>query len=239
MSGSGELLEFETREEASAFAAEHLGKALDAGLAARSAASLLASGGSTPAETYGRLAGQPRDWTRVTVGLVDERWVEPGDPRSNEGLLRRTLVTGPAAEARLHPMKSESATPEDAATAVDARYREIFSEPPDAALLGMGGDGHTASWFPGARGLDEALDPDSSRHVVAIDAQGAPVAGDCPARMTLTLAAVRRARAILLLLFGGDKRDVLERAMRGPDPELPVSALLPFGRETLTIAWAP
>ena len=89
------------------------------------------------------------------------------------------------------------------------------------------------------QGLDEALDPDSSLRVVAIDASGAPVAGDCPLRMTLTLAAVRRGRTIVLLLFGEEKLEVLEQAACGRDPARPVSTLLASVGEALTIVWAP
>ncbi len=227
-----------TREGASAFAAESLGKALDAGLASRGAAALLVSGGSTPAEAYRRLAAQARDWASVVVGLVDERWVDPGDPRSNEGLLRHTLLMGPAA-ARFQPMKTRDATTQGGVEAVDLRYREAFEGGLDAVLLGMGADGHTASWFPGAQGLDVALDPESMRWVTAIDAREAPVAGDCPERMTVTLAALRRARRIVLLLFGEEKREVLEEAMREQDPRLPVSLVLQAMGEAIEVVWAP
>ncbi len=103
----------------------------------------------------------------------------------------------------------------------------------------MGADGHTASWFPGAQGLDVALDPESMRWVTAIDAREAPVAGDCPERMTVTLAALRRARRIVLLLFGEEKREVLEEAMREQDPRLPVSLVLQAMGEAIEVVWAP
>jgi 6-phosphogluconolactonase len=229
----------ETREEASAFAAECLGKALDAGLASRGKAALLASGGTTPADAYRRLATQARDWSSVAVGLVDERWVDPGDPRSNEGLLRHALLKGPAAAARFHPMKTRDASTQGGVDRVDAAYREAFGEGLEAVLLGMGPDGHTASWFPGAQGLDEALDPQSTRWVTAIDARDAPVAGDCPERLTVTLAALRRARRIVLLLFGEEKRAVLEEAMQAMDPRRPVSVLLHAMGDVIDVAWAP
>lgn len=230
---------FASRDEASAFAAERLGEALDAGLSARGGAALLASGGSTPGEAYRRLAEQPRDWSRVRVGLVDERWVEPSDARSNERLLRATLLTGEAAKAILVPMKTPDATPESALEIVEDRYREAFHEPPDAILMGLGEDGHTASWFPGARGLDAALDPGARARVAAIDATGSAVAGDCPVRMTLTRAFVARARRVVLLAFGDRKRSVLERALDGRGRDLPVCALLDSVGAALAIAWAP
>ena len=144
-----------------------------------------------------------------------------------------------ACPASTTPERRSDATPAAAMAEVDARYRAAFGGRSDGILLGMGADGHTASWFAGAKGLDEALDPDSSLRVVAIDASGAPVAGDCPLRMTLTLAAVRRGRTIVLLLFGEEKLEVLEQAACGRDPARPVSTLLASVGEALTIVWAP
>lgn len=230
---------FATREQASGFAAEALGKALDEGLSSHGRAALLASGGSTPAATYRQLADQPRDWSRVRVGLVDERWVPPGDERSNERLLRRTLLAGEAAGASFVPMWTELPTPQDAREIVDHRYREAFPTPSDALLMGLGEDGHTASWFPRARGLEAALDPETSACVAAIDAAESPVAGDCPLRMTLTGAFVGRGRHVVLLAFGDRKRSVLDRALEGAAPELPVSALLSTVGAALTIVWSP
>jgi 6-phosphogluconolactonase len=131
-----------------------------------------------------------------------------------------------AAGAQLLPMFSDAEL-EDAATRAEAIYTGAAI---DIALMGMGGDGHTASWFPHSPDLDLALN--SRRTVVAVHAQGA--AGS-PARLTLTRAALANAKAIVLLITGADKRVLLEDQAR---QRLPVDRLFapPLNAQTF---WAP
>ncbi|MCL4147820.1 UNVERIFIED_CONTAM: hypothetical protein GTU68_053475 [Idotea baltica] len=158
------------------------------------------------------------DWSLITIGLVDERAVPPQHDASNEGLVRRTLLQGRAAAAKFLPMWSDAA---DVANVATALYQPLT--PFDFILLGMGDDGHTASWFPAAKNLNDAMDGDD-RTVVAIDAAGCPVAGDVTNRITLTRSAVTSARHAVLLIFGDEKRCVIETAMTHPAADYPVSA---------------
>ena len=196
-------------------------------------ATLLLSGGSTPSPVYQRLSDDPLDWTRVHVGLVDERWVENDHPASNERLVYETLLTGKAAEALFYPMKTPDADPGLAVPRLNKAY-EPFNAP-DVVILGMGPDGHTASWFPNATGLKEAMSPDAGERVAAINAAGAPVAGDYPDRMTITFPVVIRAKHVFLLITGDEKRDTLQ----AESANLPIHNLfdqMPGKIETL---WAP
>lgn len=196
------------RDLASVAAAGLLGEALRAGLAARGAASLMLSGGSTPGPAYEWLGRCGLDWAKITVGLVDERWVAPEDERSNARLVRETLLGGPAAAARFLPMCNGAERPFEATADVAATYRAAL-RPCDAMMLGMGPDGHTASWFPGATGLETALD-ETGPLVAGIDASNAPVAGNTPLRMTLTAAALTDVRCAVLLIFGSEKLSLLD-----------------------------
>lgn len=210
-------------------AAEEIAKALQDGLKARRQACAALSGGSTPGPAYERLAATPLDWARVTLALVDERCVPASDPASNEGLIRRTLAPTLAAGVRLMPMYSGSSSADPA----DANYTALHI---DIALMGMGADGHTASWFPGGDGLAAALDPNNPRSVVAVRA---PQAAGTADRLTLTRAALDRADRVLLLITGDDKRARLEAALGGPIENAPVAALFARPGRQPEVLWSP
>ncbi|HET6397273.1 MAG TPA: 6-phosphogluconolactonase [Pseudoxanthomonas sp.] len=215
-----------------AIAAE-MERVLAAELAARGGARMLLSGGTTPAPVYEQLAVAPLDWTRVTVGLVDERWLSPQDSASNTRLVRESLLDR-ADIGHFEPLVRDGlALPE----AVHAANLEA-GHAPDAclAVLGMGNDGHTASLFPGSRDLDRALA--SELPYAALDATGCPVAGDWPLRITLTPAGLARTRHRMLLLRGQAKRAVLERALADGDVrELPIRVVLGLTGGPLRVHW--
>lgn len=197
-------------------------------------AGLLLSGGSTPGPVYERLSRADIDWTRVDVGLVDERWVEPSDARSNAGLLSRTLFQNHAASAHFLPMKTMDATPSEGAATLEARYGRHLDLGP-LVLLGMGVDGHTASWFPNLRGLDAVMDPDTSQAVAAVDATGSQVAGDMPHRITVTGRALEAANVAVLYITGNDKRAIFDaRELR-----CPVHFAEEILGDRLVAVWAP
>jgi len=209
------IREFATREALMRAAAECIAKALRNGISERGEAVAALSGGSTPEPAYAELATLKLDWPRVTFALVDERFVPPRDPASNEALLHRTLAPALAAGAKLLPMYADCADAEEAA----ARADELYStQHIDIALMGMGGDGHTASWFPQSPQLGVALD--DRRTVIAVHAPGAAGAAE---RLTLTRSALSKAASVVLLITGDEKRRVLEDRGRA---RLPIDRLL-------------
>ena len=233
-----ELTRFETRDDAFGFAARFIAGGLDAAVADRGHASFMTSGGSTPGPLFDRLSGMDMPWERVTVGLVDERWVPLDHDFSNEALVRTHLLTGRAGAAGLIPMKTQAELPEGAVADRNSAYAPHCA-PVDMILLGMGGDGHTASWFPRSKGLEAALNPPGGETIAAIDATGCPVAGSNVHRLTLTGPAVTSARAALMVLFGEEKLDVLEMALKADPLDMPVRHAIDKLGPRLTIVWAP
>ena len=191
-----------------AAAAGILAEALRKAIARDGRASFAATGGSTPAPTYRRLADEPLDWPRVGITLTDERWVDPSSLDSNEGMVRGALLQGAAARALLTPLWRDLASPEQAATASEPEVRALL--PFAAVLLGMGEDGHVASLFPASPALARGLDPRGADLCIAI-----PAREPAPAqpRISLTLRALLDTSLLLLLITGEPKRRTLQAAL--------------------------
>ena len=218
-------------------AADHIAAGLGDALAARGAASFVATGGRTPAPVYVVLRDARLDWSRVSVTLSDERWVDESSADSNARLVRQTLLTGAAGAATLVPLKTADARPEEAAPAVEARLRAM-SLPFDVVMLGMGDDGHVASLFRRNPCLGSAMRADSDRLCVAmgVGPEGLPPA---QARMSLTLAALNAARQVMIYITGETKWAVLQKALAGDDVmEMPVRAIL-TGPSIVRVIWSP
>jgi 6-phosphogluconolactonase len=233
-----DMREFADGEAAAATLAAGLEARLREGVARRGRASLVASGGSTPKLLYQTLSRADLDWSKITIVLADERWVDPGMPGSNETFLRTHLVTGAAAAATFIGLKTPAATPAEGLAEIAARL-QTAPRPFDAVVLGMGSDGHVLSWFPDAEGLSEALQPDAPL-AAAISAKPSEVTGPFTERATLTRAALNGARFCALLISGEDKRAAW-RAAAGPGrvEAMPVRALMRDAEIDLQSYWWP
>ncbi|MEQ8516288.1 MAG: 6-phosphogluconolactonase [Chromatocurvus sp.] len=220
MNGGVDARVFPSQGELAPALAAAIAEQLRSAILARGQAILAVSGGSTPVPFFKALQRAELDWSRVTVTLVDERWVDADHADSNAALVNRHLLRGAAAGARFEPLKTPAATAEQGCQWVNSRLALLG--PPDIAVLGMGADGHTASWFPGASSLAQALDPASRETCVALQPPQAE-----HARLSLSLAAVLAATRLYLHFTGSAKWATFERALLpGPVADLPVRALL-------------
>ena len=203
-------------------------------IAARGHAGLLVSGGHSPAGLFERLRTQALDWSRVSVALVDERWVEPTDPGSNERFLREALLREGAAAANFVGLKNSAPSPElGAAAAWNASAR--IPRPVDVTVLGMGDDGHTASLFPGSPNLASALNLETPEGYTGMWSPSAP-----HARISLNLSALLDSRRIFIFLLGEAKlRTYAAACGPGPVEEMPVRAVLRQQRVPVEVVWAP
>lgn len=215
--------------------AERIAELLREALSDRGHALLAVSGGSTPKEFFARLSQESLNWTNVQITLVDERWVPDTDDRSNAKLVQTTLLKNAAASASFVPLFSGAPTPEDGLAATTARINAL-KLPFDAVVLGMGDDGHTASFFPGGDRLTDALDLAGTAPVLPMRA---PDAGE--PRITLSLPTLLNARALFLLVAGDKKRDLLADARlgQGAARDYPVRAVLTQQRVPVAVYWCP
>ena len=223
---------FADRHQLAAALADHVAARLTKAIAARGTALLAVSGGTTPARFLAALSLIPIAWDKVTVTLVDERFVPPSSPRSNAGLVSASLLQSKAAAARFVPLYHEAASIEDAA-AWDSEALQSLAWPLDVVVLGMGGDGHTASFFPDADNLAELLDPSSQRIVLPVHAQSA---GE--PRLTLSMARIVAAGLIALHIEGESKRTAFDGAM-GAGPKKPIRKVLDAAPIPVEVFWAP
>jgi 6-phosphogluconolactonase len=197
--------------------AQRLAGELRQALQASDTASIAVPGGTTPGPIFDSLCAADLEWDRVSVMLTDERWVPEESPRSNTRLLRQRLLVSRAASARFLPLHASIETPEEGIPDLAQAIAEVL--PLTTCLLGMGEDMHTASIFPGADNLSEALTGDAI--LVAMRAPGAP-----EPRVTLSAAVLSRAISRHIVIVGPEKREALERARSLPPEEAPVAALL-------------
>ena len=226
---------FEHRADLTAALAAEIARRLTAGVAEHGAASLVATGGSTPAPLYQALRQIPAPWDRVTVTLSDERWVGLDDPASNEAMVRRSLLQDHAAPARLVGLKTDAPSPALALAALEPALAAL-PHPFDVLVLGMGEDGHVASLFPHAAELETALDAARPQLACAVNRPDAAGAAD---RVSLTLRALLDARWIAILILGQAKLDAYRRVAGEEVAAAPVQAILKQSNVPVEIWWAP
>jgi len=181
------------------------------------------SGGSTPRDAHRLLGREPISasfpWDRAHFFWVDERCVEPDHPASNYGnAVKDLLERVPVPDGNVFPMPVEP--PSDEGALAYERLLSSFFGPPlgafprfDLILLGLGGDGHTASLFPGDPALEE-----NERFVVSV--RGGDPAVD---RLTLTLPVLNHAARTVFIVSGRDKAGAVQAVLERKAPRLPAA----------------
>jgi 6-phosphogluconolactonase len=211
---------FESRGSLASALATDVAGALAHHVMTKGRACLAVSGGTTPKLFFETLSRIDISWRKIVITLVDERQVPESNPRSNAKLVRDNLIQNRAAGAEFVPL-FENPEAENVA-------------PLDVVILGMGSDGHTASFFPGGDTLAKAIDPKTQTRIIAISA---PASGE--PRLTFTLPALLDATLLCLHIEGQEKRDVLNVALEnGPTEAMPVRAILRSSKPA-TLYWCP
>jgi len=223
--GNAEYLIVETADDMWQLVAERWREASSRAAEKRGFFAVALSGGKTPVGFYRHLSAVGGlQWNTTHLFLADERFVPPGSPESNYGMLRETLLNRiPIPSCNVHPVVTETPSPAVSAERYEEELRTFFSLPEDVIpefdliLLGIGEDGHTASLFPGTEALKE------KRRLVAPVKLG-PALHD---RITLTLPVINNARNIFFLVSGRRKRVVMRKLRQGHDRTLPAAMVVP------------
>ncbi|BCE01780.1 6-phosphogluconolactonase [Marinicellulosiphila megalodicopiae] len=193
------------------------------------------SGGSTPKALFEELSNTDIDWSKVVVTLIDERWVDNQHADSNEKLVRENLLKNKAANATFLALKTDDATPEQGMATLEPILNEVISANISVSILGMGGDSHTASFFPGATTLFKAIDLDNKAACQNVTPLTAP-----HERMTLTRTRILASNLLAVHITGDDKLEVFESAKQSADFNVtPISSILSQTQKDVQLFWAP
>ena len=137
---------------------------LDSPFKSKGQGSLVLSGGRTPMGFFHQLSQQVLDWSKVTVTLADERWVNADHKDSNEKLVKENLLINEAHCAKFLSLKNSAETAVSGEAELEAELSKYGQF--TVVILGMGDDGHTASLFPGADALFAGLALEFSEEAV-------------------------------------------------------------------------
>ncbi len=210
------LISFDSKEALEHQLAQRIETILRAEITQKGRASLLLSGGSTPKNLYQKLGEIALDWSKVHIGLVDERFVPQDSPYSNETLIRESLMQNEASSAHFHSMVINPSDYSGNLTLATEENREL--ENPDIIVLGMGDDGHTASLFPNDLSSDDATF--SERLLANTNAPNEP-----KQRITFCGPILKKGKHNFLMITGARKLDVLTEST---EEKYPIRHFIPF-----------
>ena len=223
---------FENLQQLNEQAAKLFVEAAQAAIAAHGRFTVALTGGSSPADLYRLLASSPYreqvQWEQVYIFWGDERWVPLDDDLSNARMAFETLLSHiPVPQSQIFPMWAEGVSPEEYARNYEELLRQHLDPEGcfDLILLGMGADGHTASWFPGTGVLQEYDKWVTAYYLHAQDMY----------RITLTVPLINKAKQIAVIAYGAGKADALYEVMKGErNIELYPAQLLPTADNQIT-----
>ncbi len=222
-----QIRRFHSLEELSAAAAEAIAELSRAAIAERGRFSLALSGGNTPRTLHRLLAEDSKmDWNHIHLFWGDERYVPHDDPASNFRMAQETLLSKlTIPSVNIHPIPTSFPNPSEAAEAYALELSKFFgSANPefDLILLGVGGDGHTASMFPGT--------PIEEPHNGLVIVTQSPVAPTI--RISLTMNVLNNARNVFFLVAGEEKQSILNAVLAeegNPESKYPAARVQPKG----------
>jgi len=207
---------------------------------AKGSAVLALSGGSTPKPLFQALAQHDIDWSKVIVTLVDERWVPEEHELSNAAFMRENLFDLIPESVHFVPLYKPAQTVEASFPLVLSEYcatTQSSLESPrafDIVILGMGGDGHTASFFPDADNVSELVSFETDKPLLTCSSVSTQVE-----RITWSLPVLLNTSFLALHFTGESKLAVFEAAAAGgKTEELPIRSAIFQNQTPLHVYYA-
>ncbi len=219
--GMSKFYEFANNQHLVKQLSDHIAKNLLTNIEQSGHALLAVSGGNSPKELFAHLNSQTLAWQKVTIVLVDERCVPPSHEDSNESMVRKYLLKNAASQANFIGWTADTNDLQHIISQANEKF-EHLSLPFSCVILGMGNDGHTASWFADAPEFNDLIDPAASPAVCLCHPTSAP-----HTRVTLNYSAVMQTKSMYLQIKGSEKKSVYDAACNvSSRAALPIHVLL-------------
>lgn len=213
---------------------------ISSAIADRGLAVVALSGGSTPKPLFKALAEYDVDWSRVVITLVDERWVPETHELSNAAFMKQHLLDSLPHDTRFVPLYHEAESVEQSIIPALGGYchatHSSSAQPRafDIVILGMGGDGHTASFFPDASNVAQLVDPDSPQALLTCVSPSTQVE-----RITWSVPALLTTRFLALHFTGEQKKAVFDQACENDDATvLPIRSAIFQNKVALNVYYS-
>ena len=180
--------------------------------------SLGLSGGSTPKFFYELFAEKYKNYSNIYLWTVDERHVDINDEKSNQRMINSIF-----SNSNLNII--EYSYGEDPGQSAKNYTAKVFSKIDkfNAAVLGVGEDGHIASLFPNTTALD-ADEKGFVHNEVNILTRW---------RVTSTFELLKNVEHVYLLVTGDNKKEIIEKI--GKENDLPVNELIRLRKKTILL----
>jgi 6-phosphogluconolactonase len=202
-----ELVNFENKAQLEVQLAKKIAYDLEIAIHQKGHANLLVSGGSTPINLFNKLANLEIEWDKVSIGLVDERWVDATSEFSNEKLAKENLIQGFASKANFIGMVFNTKDELENLIQANSHYKQFIEQGIDVVILGMGDDGHTASLFPNDEISEKDLNLGENLGLISTRAPKHPVE-----RISCSKTLLLSSTSIYLMIIGKEKLDTLSEA---------------------------
>ncbi len=221
---------FNNKAQLESALAKEISQTLEQEIKKNGKATLLVSGGSTPKKLYEILSNIGIDWTNVSIGLVDERFVATDNDESNELLIKKTLLKNKAAKAKFIGLVFNTKDYDENLNLAISENKPFYKSI-TCSILGMGLDGHTASLFPNSQEVYTDDIKYGEKMIINTKATSEP-----SKRISYTKSKLLSSKHLFLYFNGKEKLDVFNSAKQNQNASTkPISAFIHQNIKSLNV----